>query len=876
MRNLLEKYRGRISARLLIIILLSILLLATVLTAMSTMIIRSSYNQLYEEKLLTSSRVLLAQYSYLDIAPYIEKLKNRENFAEDARSYLSDRKYVAAIRESHPDGDFPTEYYDAQNRMASYRKEFSDLKDDKYYSIYKRLLEVRVATGVKYLYVVADLGLPDMYAFLFDAFFQVDLGIVDSEDLGTVDMQVNYPEIGQVYKSKKTVFAFEGHEYAQNSVLYCAYTPVMDDDGHVIAVIVAEVNLESLSTQLNRFLIVSIIIVVVMAFSIIMVMFWMLSRIIIKPVRNLTTVSSEIARGNISVEIPDWITVRTDEMGILGKSYESMRAVLHNLVSNNKVLFEAAMIGKLDTRGDSSRFKGLFAQLIDKMNDTLDVIGIYFDSIPGSLVILDPEYDIVFSNKNFKQTFSEFSAKQIYQKLLQDTDDDYDALKKKFADVLKRAEYNTLLWFEFGDEKRCFSFMCSRVVHENNDSGAVMVILDNTELVLAKDKALLANQAKSEFLSRVSHELRTPLNVIMSMAKLGMNDGDLSESRTRFQKIVTSSSHLSKIINDVLEMSRMESGKTEIRYAPMELLTVVAECVDLLALNADEKGIALTSSVDASIPNSLIGDEFRVRQILINLLSNAIKFTDGGGRVSIDVTLEKKDFDGITLNFAVADTGIGMSEDFLAKIFKPFEQEDLFLNRRYQGSGLGLSISHNLVALMGGKMEVESRLGQGSRFNFTIPFKTVSDDARDIEPSQPQGDLKDEEMFAVGKRLLLVDDIDINRMIVCEILEGSGIEIDEAADGEEAFAKYASAPLYHYDCILMDIQMPKMDGYQTTKAIRGCDRADNNVPVIAMTANALKEDIKAALDSGMNEHIAKPLDFDVCIQMVKKYCAGDG
>ena len=383
---------------------------------------------------------------------------------------------------------------------------------------------------------------------------------------------------------------------------------------------------------------------------------------------------------------------------------------------------------------------------------------------------------------------------------------------------------------------------------------------------IAEHKALFANEAKSEFLSRVSHELRTPLNVILSMAKLGLSDKKLMESRNRFEKIVSSSSHLSDIVNDVLEMSRMESGKIEIKREPVYLKELAGECLEFFELHAKENEIILMSSIDAALPETLIGDIFRIRQIIINLLSNAVKFTVKG-KVSLDIQLTERVENQCIVLFTVTDTGIGMSDEFLSKIFTPFEQEDSYLSKRYEGSGLGLSISYNLVELMGGKMNVDSILGTGSRFTFSIPFDITVVREKDVKkPARVEtGSLH-------GKRILLVDDIEINRIIICELFTDTGVLLDEADDGEEAFKKYMDSAPGYYNCIFMDIQMPKMDGYAATGAIRTSGRADHGIPVIAMTANALKEDIDSAFAAGMNDHIAKPIDFNDCLNKAVRWC----
>jgi CheY-like chemotaxis protein len=316
----------------------------------------------------------------------------------------------------------------------------------------------------------------------------------------------------------------------------------------------------------------------------------------------------------------------------------------------------------------------------------------------------------------------------------------------------------------------------------------------------------------------------------------------------------------------------MESGKTEIRIAPLNIFAVADECISMVSARAEESRTELISRVDSEIPVSLLGDEFRLKQIILNLLSNAVKFTENG-RATLDIACTERTENGCRLAFSLTDTGIGMSEEFLGKIFTPFEQEDSFLSRRYVGTGLGLSISHNLVELLGGEMTVESRLGEGSRFAFSLPFGYV--EALPEAAVSGEEDAE-EDVSLAGKRILLVDDVDINRMIICELLSDSGVEIDEAADGREAVDIFLRAPLNYYDCVLMDIQMPNINGYKATELIRGSGRGDSGVPIIAMTANALKEDIEASLEAGMDDHLAKPIDFELCISTIKKYCGSKG
>ena len=859
---------NKLNVKLLAIVFVSILVLTGILTCVSAYMIYSSLHQLHQEKMQMSSRVIQSNYTYEDFLPYIKALESVPDLKEKATRYMEDRLYLFEIdEESSQEDTLPDEYYRTQERMADYLAEFAKFKDDRYLQIHRQFLNLREATGVKYLYMLVDVGLDDLYMYVLDASPQDDADSLDSDDLGTVDLKINFTQLDEVFRTGKPSMSLEYYTSEQYGTLYCSYDPVMDEKGNVIAVICTDVSVYPLDLQVNQFILLSIIIFFIVSAMMILLLMVVLNKLIIRPISSLTKISSEVAKGNLRATIPDWLVRRSDEMGILGRSFSAMNHTIQNMTKSTTNLFQAAATGRLDARQDAPQLEGDFSILAQKINETLDVVNVYLDSIPGGLLILDPGYEIVYSNQYSKKTFGQFDPKLIYQKLLNNPDqDDIAILKHNFGHAMEQNTFETLFWLDLKDGRHYFSFMCSPVSYEDN-AGAVVVVMDSTELAVAKDRAELASQAKSEFLSRVSHELRTPLNVILGMAKLGLGDTEIAGSRARFEKIVMSSGHLADIINDVLEMSRMESGKTQIRYAPVNLDTIINECIELTGIKRAEKQLEFLTSFDPQIPKTVIGDGFRIRQILVNFLSNAIKFTEQG-HISLDVTLVSTQENHVTISFKVSDTGIGMSEAFLEKIFVPFEQEDIYLKRRYEGSGLGLSISHNLAILMGGDILVESRLNQGSTLDLRLPFEVT--DAQ-VETKDSTSDQKAPVSLG-GKRLLLVDDIEINRAIVCEIFNDTGLQIEEASDGNEAYDKFFHAPSRYYDCILMDVQMPNLNGYEATKLIRESGKEDASLPIIAMTANALKEDVDAALRAGMDDHIAKPIDFDVCLQTVAKYC----
>ncbi|MDR0905419.1 MAG: response regulator [Oscillospiraceae bacterium] len=412
--------------------------------------------------------------------------------------------------------------------------------------------------------------------------------------------------------------------------------------------------------------------------------------------------------------------------------------------------------------------------------------------------------------------------------------------------------------------------------------GYIIITTDVTELSLkqielehAVDSANRANEHKGEFLARMSHEIRTPMNAIIGitsivrrrLGELAIQSSEVGDIVDNVAQIETSSQHLLGLLNDILDISKIEAGKIEITEEVMEL-TKLYEMVDnIIRPRCAEKNIVYDTVFEHFEPDTFLSDPLRLRQVLINLLGNAVKFTPELGHVFFSIK-RKAQKDGKSLvEFVVRDTGIGISEDSLNTIFKPFEQGDSLVTRKYGGTGLGLSISRRIVQLLGGDITVKSQLGDGSEFAFEIWLDETdsTEDALSVTPEDAAGRF-------VGKRLLLVDDVEINRMIVSTMLEDTGLEVVEADDGVTAVEAFKNSPVGSFDIILMDIQMPTLDGYGATREIRALNRADAiTVPIVALTANAFKDDIDKALESGMNSHIAKPVELDTLVETLFKY-----
>lgn len=379
-----------------------------------------------------------------------------------------------------------------------------------------------------------------------------------------------------------------------------------------------------------------------------------------------------------------------------------------------------------------------------------------------------------------------------------------------------------------------------------------------TEKKLVSEKELLA-AAKGDFLAMMSHEIRTPLNVIIGMAQMGMRT-DFDENRVKdaFTNINMASTHLLSLLNDILDMSKIDAGKLELSLAPFSLKDDINHIQILVSPKIKEQELFLITNM-ADIENDIIiGDKLRLNQVLLNLLSNAVKFTGKGKHIRLSVSCLSSDDENITLRFTVSDEGIGMSKEKIEKIFNPFEQADTSISRNFGGTGLGLSISNSIVELMGSKINVESHEGRGSKFWFDVTFKRGECCTEDklSKIIIDNNSLKD-------YRLLLVDDVLLNRKVICTFLEKTGIKIDEAESGSEAVKMYLKSPDGYYDFILMDIHMPNMNGYEATEAIRKSSKMDAlSIPIIAVTADAFKETEQQVLECGMNGFIAKPVNFE--------------
>ena len=388
------------------------------------------------------------------------------------------------------------------------------------------------------------------------------------------------------------------------------------------------------------------------------------------------------------------------------------------------------------------------------------------------------------------------------------------------------------------------------------------------EMAVLAEQAQAASKAKSTFLSNMSHDIRTPMNAIIGFTNIALHQDSVPEMHSCLKKIEESSDHLLSLLNDVLDLSRIESGKVEFSPVPANITAVTDSVIEIV------KGMLLNRELNFEVHREPLQNPYvmtepvRIREILVNILNNAVKFTKDGGTIRFDAgNRPGADAQHIVICYRIKDTGIGMSEDFQKKIFDEFAQEENGVRTQYKGTGLGMPISKKYIELMGGTITVDSRKGVGTTFTVEIPMELTN--AEKVEKTKPfvqHNDLK-------GIKVLLAEDNDLNAELATILLEDLGMTVTRAADGQEVVDLFAEHPAGTYDIILMDIMMPKMDGHQAAKAIRAmyADRPDaEEIPIIALSANAFSEDVQASLDAGMNGHVSKPLNMEEVTKVIER------
>jgi signal transduction histidine kinase/CheY-like chemotaxis protein len=408
-------------------------------------------------------------------------------------------------------------------------------------------------------------------------------------------------------------------------------------------------------------------------------------------------------------------------------------------------------------------------------------------------------------------------------------------------------------------------------------AGVVAREITEKQRLEALEHAMEASKAKGDFLSQMSHEMRTPMNVIIGMATILKKSSDINAYQEGIKKIETAATHLLGVINDILDMSKIEANKLVLFEEAFDFREMINDVKNIINFNIENKKQIFTIYINPALPNYLIGDRQRLAQVITNLLSNAVKFTPDEGCISLTVQPYEPedpgpaDADKLECSFllSIKDTGIGITKEQMSRLFHSFEQADKSTSRKFGGTGLGLAISKHIVELMGGKIWATSEPGKGSDFSFALTLRRGNTPNIDIEKDKV---FLPEAYDFSAFRALVAEDIEINREIFLALLSPTGLQIDYAENGRQAVEMFADKKGGGYNIIFMDIQMPEMDGYEATRHIRASNLPDaKTIPIIAMTANVFKEDVDNALASGMNAHLVKPIIINDIMRKLVEY-----
>jgi signal transduction histidine kinase/HAMP domain-containing protein/ActR/RegA family two-component response regulator len=607
-----------------------------------------------------------------------------------------------------------------------------------------------------------------------------------------------------------------------------------------------------------------------------------IDRILTKPLWLITESARRIKRGIFGYQFPRHLIIRKDEIGQLAGAFVSMSRSIEGSISEIETIIHAVGAGRLDQRAQLTSFEGDYVKIVSGVNGALDLICSYLDAIPVALALFNEKREMLYHNCAMDEFLIIHGMGTRDPRLLEQIAGSGNGLSGDTLAARAAAVFDptvsdpqpftadiAMLGADGGSNFLLNIQRASNGAQERNSVCVILLLSDVTQLTQAKLNAEAASRTKSDFLSRMSHEIRTPMNAIIGMTQIAKSTGEQKKILNCIEQIESSSNHLLGVINDILDFNKIESSKLTLDITEFSLSADLDFVVSMMLSKARQQNIDIRLNIENIENDGVSSDALRLNQVLINLLSNAVKFSPGGSEILLNVRELGHEEGFSTYRFEVIDHGIGISEYHISKLFRPFEQADGSITRNYGGTGLGLVISKSLVEMMGGKISLKSTEGKGSAFTFTIHCAARPAIKKQVGEAAGASSFGDYDFS--GKRCLVVDDIDINREIILELLSGTGMTLETAENGRDALEKFKASQKGYFDIILMDMQMPVMDGCTATRGIRSLNREDAAmIPIVAMTANVMREDVSRAMESGMTSHLGKPIEVGVMLKTIRE------
>lgn len=746
-----------------------------------------------------------------------------------------------------------------------------DIGTPGYQKIYDTLKTFQDNIDLEYIYCIQDNGNRTFS-------FSVDPA---PEDPGEFGSPIVYTDA--LYSASLGIPGVDNEAYTDAwGSFYSAYSPVYDSNGKVAGIVGVDFSSEWYDSQMalqTYSILSSSLVALVLGVVLLIVTSWRMKQ----QLKHMTLEISDLAKNvdelanelNTEGIYNDLFSINTDNVQIIGKRIHSVKEGLKNYTDS---LHSQAisMISAL-----SSDYYGVYCINVDKDEGLCYLANTnmshgrkqdeYFEYEKAMV-----SYAQIYVTEKYRNDFIHFMS--------------LDEMKQK----LEKERTSSFLYTVNRNGQECYEMVRLAALKQTESEEDAPVhevcigfsdVDEETRRALQQSNALSnalsaaesANKAKTIFLSNMSHEIRTPMNAIIGLYRLALNNQELpSTTRDYLEKIGTSAEHLLNVINEILDMSRIESGKMILRHETFSLPKLLEQINIMIGAQCNDKGLSWYWSLTGSNGEYYIGDEMKLMEVLINILGNAVKFTPKGGSI-VFTTEGVRHYEGKTVFlFTVKDTGIGMSKEYLPKLFEPFSLEDYSLKTNYGSTGLGMSITKSIVDMMNGDIQVESEKNTGTTFTVTITMEDCKEKNATIEvKSEKETSLQDESKnneYADlrGKRILIAEDVDINAEILQMILDVRGVETVHVKNGKQAVEAFSSHPEGYFDAILMDIRMPEMDGLEATRTIRKMDTDDaKNIPIIALTANAFDEDMQNSLQSGLNAHLSKPIEPEILFETLE-------